>query len=143
MWMWTSIPCWPTSCTGVVASLSEPISYWSRTVTHCEFTNPFYLQYISNISLFLSETLTRIHTNNTVPKLMYGFGDDKQVSNDTVAVMEEMLIEYIVDVVGFFTTLPCTSPVVFVSYFPYLTDCYSLRSVPNRTHPDTQDTSAN
>lgn len=31
---------------------------------------------------------------------MYSFGDDKQVSNDTVAVMEEMLIEYIVDVVS-------------------------------------------
>lgn len=30
---------------------------------------------------------------------MYGFGDDKQVSADTVAVMEEILIEYIVDVV--------------------------------------------
>jgi len=29
---------------------------------------------------------------------MYGFGDDKQVANDTVAVMEEILIEYIVDV---------------------------------------------
>lgn len=34
-----------------------------------------------------------------VPKLMYGFGDDKHVSNDSVAVMEEILIEYIVDVV--------------------------------------------
>lgn len=32
---------------------------------------------------------------------MYGFGDDKQVANDTVNVMEEMLIEYIVDVVRF------------------------------------------
>ena len=30
---------------------------------------------------------------------MYGFGDDKQVANDTVAVMEEILIEYIVDIV--------------------------------------------
>ena len=37
---------------------------------------------------------------------MYGFGDDKQVSNDTVAVMEEMLIEYIVDVVGFLPLFP-------------------------------------
>ena len=34
-----------------------------------------------------------------VPKLMYGFGDDKQVANDTVNVMEEILIEYIVDLV--------------------------------------------
>ncbi|KAL5489915.1 hypothetical protein ACEPAI_4747 [Sanghuangporus weigelae] len=33
-----------------------------------------------------------------LPKLMYGFGDDKQVAADTVAVMEEILIEYIVDV---------------------------------------------
>lgn len=33
-----------------------------------------------------------------LPKLMYGFGDDKQVANDTVSVMEEILIEYIVDI---------------------------------------------
>lgn len=38
-----------------------------------------------------------------VPKLMYGFGDDKQVANDSVAVMEEILIEYIVDVVCSFS----------------------------------------
>ena len=30
---------------------------------------------------------------------MYGFGDDKHVASDSVAVMEEILIEYIVDVV--------------------------------------------
>ena len=35
-----------------------------------------------------------------VPKLMYGFGDDKHVAHDSVAVMEEILIEYIVDVVS-------------------------------------------
>ena len=31
---------------------------------------------------------------------MYGFGDDRNPANDTVNVMEEILIEYIVDVVG-------------------------------------------
>jgi transcription initiation factor TFIID subunit 13 len=31
---------------------------------------------------------------------MYGFGDDRNPSNDTVNVMEEILIEYITDVVG-------------------------------------------
>jgi len=30
--------------------------------------------------------------------LMYGFGDDRNPANDTVNVMEEMLIEYITDV---------------------------------------------
>lgn len=30
---------------------------------------------------------------------MYGFGDDRNPSNDTVNVMEEILIEYIIDVV--------------------------------------------
>lgn len=30
---------------------------------------------------------------------MYGFGDDRNPSNDTVAVLEEILIEYIADVV--------------------------------------------
>lgn len=30
--------------------------------------------------------------------LMYGFGDDRNPSNDTVAVLEEILIEYIADV---------------------------------------------
>ncbi|KAI0721004.1 transcription initiation factor IID 18 kDa subunit [Cerioporus squamosus] len=29
---------------------------------------------------------------------MYGFGDDRNPANDTVNVMEEILIEYIVDV---------------------------------------------
>lgn len=31
---------------------------------------------------------------------MYGFGDDRNPTNDTVNVMEEILIEYIADVVG-------------------------------------------
>lgn len=30
---------------------------------------------------------------------MYGFGDDRNPSNDTVSVMEEILMEYIIDVV--------------------------------------------
>ncbi|KAI0703618.1 transcription initiation factor IID, 18kD subunit-domain-containing protein [Cytidiella melzeri] len=30
--------------------------------------------------------------------LMYGFGDDRNPANDSVNVMEEMLVEYIVDV---------------------------------------------
>ncbi|KAF8802240.1 transcription initiation factor IID, 18 kDa subunit [Phlegmacium glaucopus] len=30
--------------------------------------------------------------------LMYGFGDDRNPANDTVSVMEEILIEYITDV---------------------------------------------
>ena len=36
-----------------------------------------------------------------VRNLMYGFGDDRNPANDTVNVMEEILIEYIVDVVRF------------------------------------------
>ena len=38
---------------------------------------------------------------HTVKNLMYGFGDDRNPANDTVSVMEEILIEYITDVVGF------------------------------------------
>lgn len=34
-----------------------------------------------------------------VRNLMYGFGDDRNPANDTVNVMEEILVEYIVDVV--------------------------------------------
>ena len=30
---------------------------------------------------------------------MYGFGDDRNVASDTVNVMEEILVEYIIDVV--------------------------------------------
>jgi len=30
---------------------------------------------------------------------MYGFGDDRNPANDTVSVMEEILIEYITDIV--------------------------------------------
>jgi transcription initiation factor TFIID subunit 13 len=33
---------------------------------------------------------------------MYGFGDDRNPANDTVNVMEEILIEYITDVVRLF-----------------------------------------
>jgi hypothetical protein len=36
-----------------------------------------------------------------VRNLMYGFGDDRNPANDTVNVMEEILVEYIVDVVSF------------------------------------------
>ena len=39
----------------------------------------------------------------TVKNLMYGFGDDRNPANDTVGVMEEILIEYITDVVCFFS----------------------------------------
>jgi transcription initiation factor TFIID subunit 13 len=31
---------------------------------------------------------------------MFGFGDDRNPSNDTVNVMEEILVEYIADIVG-------------------------------------------
>lgn len=33
---------------------------------------------------------------------MFGFGDDRNPSNDTVNVMEEILVEYIADVVSGF-----------------------------------------
>jgi hypothetical protein len=33
---------------------------------------------------------------------MYGFGDDRNPANDTVNVMEEILVEFIADVVRFF-----------------------------------------
>ncbi|KIK08601.1 hypothetical protein K443DRAFT_672132 [Laccaria amethystina LaAM-08-1] len=36
--------------------------------------------------------------NKELKNLMYGFGDDRNPSNDTVNVMEEILIEYITDV---------------------------------------------
>ncbi|KAG7092492.1 hypothetical protein E1B28_008843 [Marasmius oreades] len=36
--------------------------------------------------------------NKELRNLMYGFGDDRNPSNDTVNVMEEILIEYIQDV---------------------------------------------
>jgi hypothetical protein len=38
-----------------------------------------------------------------VKNLMYGFGDDRNPANDTVDVMEEILIEFIVDVVSLFS----------------------------------------
>ncbi len=39
-----------------------------------------------------------------VRNLMFGFGDDRNPSNDTVNVMEEILVEYIADIVGIFGT---------------------------------------
>ncbi len=45
--------------------------------------------------------------------LMYGFGDDRNPANDTVNVMEEILIEYIVDVVRYASSCaPSTSIVL-------------------------------
>lgn len=43
-------------------------------------------------------------TSVPVRNLMFGFGDDRNPSNDTVNVMEEILVEYIADVVGIFRT---------------------------------------
>jgi transcription initiation factor TFIID subunit 13 len=39
-----------------------------------------------------------------VRNLMFGFGDDRNPSNDTVNVMEEILVEYIADMVRVFYT---------------------------------------
>ena len=36
---------------------------------------------------------------------MFGFGDDRNPSNDTVNVMEEILVEYIADVVSAFSVI--------------------------------------
>lgn len=44
-------------------------------------------------------------TFGPVRNLMFGFGDDRNPSNDTVNVMEEILVEYIADVVGVFCAL--------------------------------------
>jgi hypothetical protein len=53
---------------------------------------------------------------NAVKNLMYGFGDDRNPANDTVNVMEEILIEYITDVVRpFVASLPLSK---------MLTSCY-------------------
>ena len=45
-----------------------------------------------------------------VKNLMYGFGDDRNPASDTVNVMEEILIEYITDVVRY---LPFASFLLF------------------------------
>jgi hypothetical protein len=36
---------------------------------------------------------------SAVKNLMYGFGDDRNPANDTVNVMEEILVEFITDIV--------------------------------------------
>lgn len=41
---------------------------------------------------------------------MYGFGDDRNPANDAVNVMEEILIEYIVDVVSLVPLRSSPSP---------------------------------
>jgi transcription initiation factor TFIID subunit 13 len=48
---------------------------------------------------------------------MYGFGDDKNPANDTVSVMEEILIEYITDVVRL------SHYVLVWSYTDYILQC--------------------
>lgn len=44
-------------------------------------------------------------TGPVVKSLLYGFGDDRNPANDTVNVMEEILIEFIVDVVCYMSCL--------------------------------------
>lgn len=41
----------------------------------------------------------------SVKNLLYGFGDDRNPATDTVNVMEEILVEFIVDVVRSFCWL--------------------------------------
>ncbi|KAF8503442.1 TFIID-domain-containing protein [Russula emetica] len=41
---------------------------------------------------------SRFNLHSLVRNLMFGFGDDRNPSNDTVNVMEEILVEYIADV---------------------------------------------
>jgi transcription initiation factor TFIID subunit 13 len=56
------------------------------------------------LNFFLSEIfLQNIRLYIIVKNLMYGFGDDRNPANDTVGVMEEILIEYITDVVCLFS----------------------------------------
>lgn len=51
-----------------------------------------------------------------VRNLMFGFGDDRNPSNDTVNVMEEILVEYIADVVGAFSAfIPFLAMTLFCS----------------------------
>jgi len=45
-----------------------------------------------------------VQTFVLVRNLMFGFGDDRNPSNDTVNVMEEILVEYIADIVSFLGT---------------------------------------
>lgn len=66
---------------------------------HCKLSNLFHVLTAALFRYTLALRDTVLTLSNIVPKLMYGFGDDKHVSNDTVNVMEEILIEYIVDVV--------------------------------------------
>ena len=61
--------------------------------------------------------LTRIVRN-----LMYGFGDDRNPANDTVNVMEEILVEYIVDMVRAALFL-LHVPGMYPSLFSPVSDC--------------------
>ena len=48
---------------------------------------------------------------------MYGFGDDRNPASDTVSVMEEILIEYIIDVVCLFPSPPFVNVVLQSSQY--------------------------
>jgi hypothetical protein len=50
---------------------------------------------VENVSVHFLTFITILQVKN----LMYGFGDDRSPANDTVSVMEEILVEYIADVV--------------------------------------------
>lgn len=64
---------------------------------------------------------SRYNLHSLVRNLMFGFGDDRNPSNDTVNVMEEILVEYIADVVSFsgtFTSFHSDNPIYLVSNSP-------------------------
>jgi Transcription initiation factor IID, 18kD subunit len=51
---------------------------------------------------------------------MFGFGDDRNPSHDTVNVMEEILVEYIADIVGILGTfIRCNNPIYLVPNCPF------------------------
>ena len=66
---------------------------------------------------------------STVKSLMYGFGDDRNPATDSVNVMEEILVEYIADVVRSFRVILCRRVVL------------SFCAVPNGWFFITEDTS--
>jgi hypothetical protein len=77
-----------------VVEMQLGVDHGNKLITRASFRkNVSSRQFV--VCAFYSFILLRLLVKN----LMYGFGDDRNPGNDTVNVMEEILIEFIIDVV--------------------------------------------
>ncbi|KAJ3559105.1 hypothetical protein NM688_g539 [Phlebia brevispora] len=96
-----------TATTTAVQPSTATVPPLQRTFSTTQYTYPSYRESIGSTSRgFGKKSSYRGLFTKELRNLMYGFGDDRNPANDTVNVMEEILIEYIIDVCQTRATFP-------------------------------------